>query len=90
MERCNRIKRSCANNVRCVANGFGNFIREKQRQLEAKGEKQKLYFIIKPLPSSTYQNVIAALDETLINNLQHYTVVDVTPEEKKFVESQYQ
>ncbi|HVF80326.1 MAG TPA: biopolymer transporter ExbD [Flavisolibacter sp.] len=68
-----------------IRTGFGNFIRLKQKQMEAKGEKEDLLLIIKPLPSSSYQNIITALDEVLLNNLHHYAVVDVTEAEKKFV-----
>lgn len=70
-----------------VKTGFGNFIRKKQAQLDTKSEKEGLVFIIKPLPSSSYQNVIAALDEVQINNLQHYAIVDALNDEKKFVKS---
>jgi biopolymer transport protein ExbD len=69
-----------------VKTGFGNFIRQKQKELQQKGQKDDLVFIIKPLPSSSYHNVIAALDEVLINNLHYYAVADVTEEEKIFID----
>ncbi|MDB5207062.1 MAG: hypothetical protein JWR72_2137 [Flavisolibacter sp.] len=69
-----------------VKTGLGNFIRQKQKSLEQKGQKEDLVFIIKPLPSSCYQNIIAALDEVLINNLHYYAIVDITEEEKSFAE----
>jgi hypothetical protein len=69
-----------------VANGLGEAIWQKQKQMTAGDEKEQIVFIIKPLASSSYQNIISALDEVLINNVQHYAVVDVTAEEKAFLE----
>lgn len=73
-----------------VKTGLGNFIRQKQKQLEAMSEKEGLVFIIKPLPASSYQNLITALDEVLINNLHYYAVVDITADEIKFAERKHQ
>ena len=69
-----------------VKAGFGNFIRQKQKAPEQAAQKDDLVFIIKPLPSASYQNIIAALDEVLINNLRYYALVDATAGEKKFAE----
>ena len=72
-----------------VAKGVGKFIRQKQKELEAKGDGNGLVFIIKALPSSSYQNLVAALDEVLINDLQYYAVADATKEEKAFAENKH-
>ena len=39
--------------------------------------------IIKPAPGARYQNVVAALDEALINDLKHYTLVELDRDEKQ-------
>jgi biopolymer transport protein ExbD len=65
--------------------GLGNSIRQKQKRLPAKGE---LAVLIKPLPTASYQSVIAALDEMQINNVTHYALVDATAAEKSFVQGQ--
>jgi hypothetical protein len=44
--------------------------------------------LIKPLPTASYQSVIAALDEMQINNVTHYALVDATAAEKSFVQGQ--
>ncbi len=69
-----------------VRKGLGEIIRQKQKELNKTGMAEDLVFIIKPLGSSTYQNVITALDEVAINNIKHYAVVDVPADEKLFVE----
>lgn len=68
-----------------VHEGLGNIIRQKQTALQRIGEKEKLTVLIKPLPSSTYQNVVAALDEMQINTVQFYAVVDASAAEKKLL-----
>jgi biopolymer transport protein ExbD len=68
-----------------VQNGLGHLIRQKQAALQSIGEKEKLTVLIKPLPSSTYQNVVAALDEMQINTVKFYAVVDASAEEKKLL-----
>jgi len=34
----------------------------------------------------SYQNIIDALDEALINNVQRYAIVQATNEEKQFIQ----
>ena len=63
--------------------GLGHYIRQKQYQLEATGEKDQLMIAIKPLPSASYQDVINALDEMLINSVQRYGIMNLTEEEKQ-------
>ncbi len=69
--------------------GIGKLIREKQRQLQQLKEsgKEKLIYLIKPSAQSSYKNVIDALDETTINNIKKYMVVDPGEEEVRFLQS---
>ena len=69
-----------------VRTGLGSFIRQKQQSLAAMSQKEELMVVIKPLPSASYQNVIDALDEMLINNVKRYVVIDASEEEQTFVE----
>ena len=68
-----------------VTEGLGSLIRTKQKQLGDK--KDNLVLIIKPLSTASYQNVIDALDEALINQVQRYMVVDASDAEKKLAGS---
>jgi biopolymer transport protein ExbD len=67
-----------------VKTGFGQLIREKQKTMEAKGQKEELMVLIKPLASASYGDVMNALDEMKINNVQRYAIVNVSPEEKEY------
>jgi hypothetical protein len=67
-----------------VYQGIGSFIRAKQKQL--KKDKDDLMLLIKPLSTASYQNVMDALDEALINNVQRYAIVDASAEEKAYIE----
>ena len=67
------------------SNGVGNLIRQKQKQLQQADKKEGrngLLFLIKPTQQSSYKNVIDALDETMINDVKKYMIVDVTAEEQ--------
>ena len=68
-----------------ISNGIGDIIREKQIALgrNPKYTKADLMLIIKPAIDARYQNVVAALDEVLINDLKHYSFVDLDPFEKE-------
>ena len=65
--------------------GIGNLIRQKQKQLQQTDKKDGrngLVFLIKPTAQSSYKNVIDALDETMINDVKKYMVLDASAEEK--------
>lgn len=64
--------------------GIGDIIRAKQAALDkcSRFTRKDLMLIVKPTDESTYQNLIHALDEVLINMLFHYSLVDISPEEK--------
>lgn len=68
------------------AGGIGQLIREKQKQLvNTKDGKEALLFLIKPLKQSTYKNVVDALDETTINGVKKYMLVEPSGEEIQFL-----
>jgi len=70
-----------------VSHGIGDVIRQKQIALDQnpKFTKKDLMLIIKPAMDARYQNVVAALDEVLINDLKHYAFVDLDPVEKEML-----
>ncbi len=73
-----------------VANGIGNIIRQKQFSLDhsEKFTRKDLMLIIKPSADCSYKDIVAALDEVLINNLKHYALVDLDTEEKQWMQKQ--
>lgn len=64
--------------------GLGDFIRAKQKQL--KNKRNDLMLLIKPLNDASYQNVIDALDEALINDVRRYAIVQATTEEEQYIQ----
>jgi biopolymer transport protein ExbD len=54
--------------------GIGKYIRERQRLLGNK--RQDLMLIIRPTKEATYKNVVDALDEATINNVQKYAIAE--------------
>ncbi len=68
-----------------LQHGIGAHVRQKQKLLSSKVD---LMVIIKPLKSSSYQNIIAALDEMQINHVTKYAVVDASLEEHAFASRQ--
>ena len=67
-----------------VKSGLGNFVRQKQKSLQAINRKDELMVVLKPLHSASYQNVINALDEMLINGVSRYSVIDASANEKAY------
>jgi biopolymer transport protein ExbD len=71
-----------------VKNGLGNDVREKQKQLDllfGNGSRKKLMLLIKPGDQATYQNIINALDEVMINNVGKYAIVEPDKEESAYL-----
>ena len=68
-----------------ISNGIGDIIRLKQIALDKnpKFTRKDLMLIIKPAIDASYQNVVNALDEVLINDLKHYAFADLDPAEKE-------
>ena len=50
-------------------------------------KKDKLMLVIKPLAGASYQNVVDALDEAMINNVQRYAITDANPAEKLYIQN---
>ena len=73
-----------------VKTGLGHFIRQKQKDLESINRKEELMVAIKPLPSASYQDVINALDEMLINKVSRYGIMNPSEEEKQLIVSRGQ
>ena|ERR1700754_2174580 len=69
--------------------GIGDIIREKQIAMDHnyKGGRKELMLLIKPSPDASYGNVVSLLDETLINAVTRYALVDLTPEERTNISS---
>lgn len=73
--------------------GIGNLIRLKQKQLQQTDKKEGrdgLVFLIKPTAQSSYKNVVDALDETIINGVKKYMVLDPSAEEKTQIQKMAQ
>jgi biopolymer transport protein ExbD len=68
-----------------LKNGIGDIIREKLIALDKnpKLKKGDMMLIIKPTEDASYENVVHALDEVLINVVPHYAFVDLDVEEKE-------
>lgn len=69
--------------------GIGKLIRQKQKRLESDQGKEKegLILLIKPGVRCTYKNIIDALDETTINAVKKYMLVDPSDEEEAFIQN---
>ena len=67
-----------------LASGFGHYIRQKQKDLQATNQQEKLMIAIKLLASASYQQVLTALDEMKINNVSRYGIMELSPEERAY------
>lgn len=57
--------------------GLRAFIQRRQREVEQQwGDKHDLFVMIKPLPSSTYRNIVDVLDEMTINDVTRYAILE--------------
>jgi len=68
-----------------ITNGIGDIIREKQMAIgrNSKLKKEDMMLIIKPAAEASFESIVHALDEVLINVLPHYAFVDLEPFEKQ-------
>ena len=68
-----------------LTDGLGQVVRNKQAALDrvSPGKRKDLMLMVKPAPESNYQQLINVLDEVLINDVKHYAIMDLTPEEKE-------
>ncbi len=57
--------------------GLRKYIHRRQDEVAAKyGDKEMLFVIIKPLPTSSFKNLVDVMDEMLICNVKRYAIVD--------------
>jgi biopolymer transport protein ExbD len=74
------------------SNGLGKIIREKQTVLDntptVHDGRNGLTILIKAANNANYEGVVDVLDQTIINNVKRYAVVNITDEEKKFLAKQ--
>ena len=71
---------------------MGKIIRKKQIVLDntpaVHDGRDGLTVLIKAAPNANYEGVVDVLDETIINNVKRYALVNITEEEKKFLSKQ--
>lgn len=74
-----------------IINGIGDIIRQKQLALDntSRFTRKDLMLIIKPSAEASYKEVVATLDEVLINDLKHYALVDLDLIEKQKLQKQF-
>jgi biopolymer transport protein ExbD len=72
--------------------GLGKIIREKQIVLDntpaVHDGRDGLTILIKAASNANYKGVVDVLDESIINNVKRYALVNITEEEKKFLSKQ--
>jgi biopolymer transport protein ExbD len=66
-------------------NGIGDVIRAKRRQVMQISGKNDLMVLIKADDKANYKNVVDIMDEMLINDVDRYAMVDITPAEQGFL-----
>jgi hypothetical protein len=71
-------------------NGIGDIIRNKQLAMDKsyKGGRNEMMLLFKPTPGSNFKNVVALLDEALINDVKRYSLLDPSKEEQAAVLAQ--
>ena len=75
------------------ANGIGKIMREKQLRLDVTDKKEgrkSLMLLIKPGAEASYQNVIDALDEAMINDVKRYAILKMEPAESEWMKTHRQ
>lgn len=60
-------------------NGLRKFIQRRQAEVQAQwGNKDDLFVMIKPLPASSYKNIVDVLDEMSITDVKRYAILEPT------------
>jgi len=68
-----------------ASSGVRNVILQKMKEVaQHYGDAKETIILIKPLESSTYQNLVAILDEMAINGVKRYILMDADSREKSF------
>ncbi|MCW3075001.1 MAG: hypothetical protein JWP69_2070 [Flaviaesturariibacter sp.] len=62
-----------------LGDGIGNIVRAKQTAMQH--NRSNLMVLIKPTAGASYENIVNALDEMLINGVKRYAIVEPTAEE---------
>lgn len=63
--------------------GIRNIIIDTKKSMNA----NDLVIVIKPQKESVYRNAVDALDEMTINDIRHYAMTDISPEEERLMEA---
>ncbi len=57
--------------------GLRKFIQRRQKEVQQQwGNKDDLFIMIKPLPSSSFRNIVDVLDEMSINDVKRYAILE--------------
>lgn len=65
-----------------TASGIRSVIMQKMAGVEKKfGNRNEMVVLIKPTNEASYKNVVAVLDEMLINQVKKYVLMDASPDE---------
>lgn len=58
-------------------NGLRKFIQRRQKEVAQQwGNQDDLFVMIKPLPGSSYKNIVDVLDEMTISNVKRYAILE--------------
>jgi biopolymer transport protein ExbD len=70
------------NSTNYSATGLRNVIRQKLEQVRSRfGQNAEAIVLIKPTAGASYKNIVAVLDEMLINDVKKYVLMDPSTEE---------
>jgi biopolymer transport protein ExbD len=69
--------------------GIGDIIRQKQEAMDKsyKGGRKEMMLMIKSSADANYKNIVGLLDETMINDVKLYAMVDFAAEEKNMIKT---
>jgi len=63
--------------------GIRSILLDKKRRTDPKWFE----VVLKPSPDATYRNTVNILDEMTIDDIKHYALVDITPDEYKIIQA---